>query len=85
MLTFPPCAALLCCSAGILAALKDKSSSSSSLKIEALTFLRSAMESNEPSLFQGVLPDLGKALFAAAQERYYKVRVMAFAFCATAR
>jgi hypothetical protein len=58
---------------GILAALKDKSSSSSSLKIEALTFLRSALESNDPALFQGVLPDLGKAIFAAAQERYYKV------------
>lgn len=36
---------------GILLACKDKSASSSSVKIEALTFLRSALEANPPAVF----------------------------------
>jgi hypothetical protein len=37
---------------GILLACKDKSASSSSVKIEALTFLRSALEANPPDVFR---------------------------------
>jgi hypothetical protein len=59
--------------AGILLACKDKSPSSSSLKIEALTFLRAAMESNAPAVFQPHVAQLSSGVFAAVGERYYKV------------
>lgn len=38
--------------AGILLACKDKSASSSSVKIEALTFMRAALEANPPAVFK---------------------------------
>jgi hypothetical protein len=60
-------------SSGILLACKDKSASSSSLKIEALTFLRAAMESNTPAVFQPHVVQLSSGVFAAVGERYYKV------------
>jgi hypothetical protein len=60
--------------AGILLACKDKSASSSSLKIEALTFLRAAMESNAPAVFQPHVAQLSSGVFAAVGERYYKVQ-----------
>lgn len=61
------------CAAGILLACKDKSASSSSLKIEALTFLRAAMESNSPEVFQPHVVQLSSGVFSAVGERYYKV------------
>jgi hypothetical protein len=61
------------CAAGILLACKDKSASSSSLKIEALTFLRAATESNAPAVFQPHVAQLSSGVFAAVGERYYKV------------
>lgn len=60
--------------AGILLACKDKSASSSSLKIEALTFLRAAMESNASAVFQPHVAQLSSGVFTAVGERYYKVR-----------
>lgn len=58
---------------GILLACKDKSASSSSLKIEALTFLRAAMENSSPAVFQPHVQQLSQGVFTAASERYYKV------------
>eukprot|EP00879_Flechtneria_rotunda_P007662 GHRR01008035.1.p1 GENE.GHRR01008035.1~~GHRR01008035.1.p1 ORF type:complete len:648 (+),score=253.35 GHRR01008035.1:1250-3193(+) len=66
---------------GILLACKDKSASSSSLKIEALTFLRSAMESNSPAVFQLHVQQLSTGVFAAVGERYYKVAAEALRVC----
>jgi hypothetical protein len=62
-------------SAGILLACKDKSASSSSLKIEALNFVRAALESNNPAVFQPHVKELSTGVFAAVGERYYKVRL----------
>lgn len=58
---------------GIQAALTDKSQNSSNLKIPALTFLRTALESTDPSVWQQHLPALSSAVFATVGERYYKV------------
>lgn len=58
---------------GIQAALTDKSQNSSNLKIPALTFLRTALESTDPSVWQKHLPVLSPAVFATVGERYYKV------------
>uniref|UniRef100_A0A383VAE3 TATA-binding protein interacting (TIP20) domain-containing protein n=1 Tax=Tetradesmus obliquus TaxID=3088 RepID=A0A383VAE3_TETOB len=66
---------------GILLACKDKSASSSSLKIEALTFLRAAMESNAPPVFQQHVAQLSSGVFAAVGERYYKVAAEALRVC----
>ena len=57
----------------MLRALQDKSQNSSNLKMPALTFLRSALESTEPSVWQQHLPALSPAVFATIGERYYKV------------
>ena len=54
-------------------ALQDKSQNSSALKIPALTFLRTALESTDPSVWQKHLPVLAPAVFATVGERYYKV------------
>lgn len=43
---------------GILLACKDKSASSSSLKIEALSFLRAGLEANPPSVFKAHVQQL---------------------------
>jgi hypothetical protein len=43
---------------GILLACKDKSASSSSLKIEALSFLRAGLEANPPSVFKAHVQEL---------------------------
>lgn len=53
--------------------LQDKSQNSSNLKIPALTFLRTALESTDPSIWQKHLPVLSPAVFATVGERYYKV------------
>jgi len=53
--------------------LQDKSQNSSNLKIPALTFLRTALESTDPSVWQKHLPVLSPAVFATVGERYYKV------------
>lgn len=52
---------------------QDKSQNSSNLKIPALTFLRAALESTDPSVWQKHLPVLSPAVFATVGERYYKV------------
>lgn len=52
---------------------QDKSQNSSNLKIPALTFLRTALESTSPSMWQQHLPVLAPAVFATVGERYYKV------------
>ena len=54
-------------------ALQDKSQNSSALKIPALTFLRTALESTDPSVWQKHLQVLAPAVFATVGERYYKV------------
>lgn len=56
-----------------MTALQDKSQNSSNLKIPALTFLRTALESTKPSMWQQHLPVLAPAVFATVGERYYKV------------
>ena len=62
------------------ACMQDKSSSSSSLKTQALLFLRSAMAASDaPAAFQPSLPQLLPPVLAAAGERYYKVRCWASA------
>ncbi|KAF6251732.1 armadillo-type protein [Scenedesmus sp. NREL 46B-D3] len=66
---------------GILLACKDKSASSSSLKIEALTFLRAAMESNASAVFQPHVAQLSSGVFTAVGERYYKVAAEALRVC----
>eukprot|EP00878_Enallax_costatus_P002222 GHUV01002394.1.p1 GENE.GHUV01002394.1~~GHUV01002394.1.p1 ORF type:complete len:958 (+),score=265.35 GHUV01002394.1:286-3159(+) len=66
---------------GILLACKDKSASSSSLKIEALTFLRVALENNSPTVFQPHVQQLSQGVFTAAGERYYKVAAEALRVC----
>ncbi len=53
--------------------LQDKSQNSSNLKIPALTFLRTALESTDPSVWQKHLVVLSPAVFATVGERYYKV------------
>lgn len=52
---------------------QDKSQNSSNLKIPALTFLRTALESTSPGVWQQHLPLLAPAVFATVGERYYKV------------
>lgn len=65
----------LCCShvTGILAACNDKSGGSSNLKIEALGFLTTALDANDPSVFQPYVAPLSSGVFNAVNERYYKV------------
>ena len=52
---------------------QDKSSSSSTLKTQALLFLRSAMASSDAAAFQPSLSLLLPPVLAAVAERYYKV------------
>ncbi len=66
---------LPCFPAGILLACNDKGSVASSLKIEALLFMRLAMEKNEPEVWQPHLQALMPGVLVAAAERYYKVRL----------
>ena len=56
-----------------MAVVQDKSQNSSNLKIPALTFLRTALESTSPGVWQQHLPMLAPAVFATVGERYYKV------------
>lgn len=62
---------------GLACKLQDKSQSSSSLKIPALTFLRTALESTDASIWQSDLPSLSQAIFATVGERYFKVTAQA--------
>ncbi|KAG1681345.1 hypothetical protein FOA52_007393 [Chlamydomonas sp. UWO 241] len=66
---------------GLLAALTDKSSGNSSLKIEALSFLQLLLSSSPPVVFQQHLPGLAPVVFANAHERYYKVAAEALRVC----
>lgn len=66
---------------GILSACKDKSASSSSVKIEALSFLRAALEVNSPAVFKPHVEKLSTGVFAAAAERYYKVAAEGLRVC----
>jgi len=61
--------------------LQDKSQNSSNLKIPALTFLRTALESTDPSIWQKHLPVLSPAVFATVGERYYKVTAPGLHLC----
>ncbi|CAN6475376.1 unnamed protein product [Victoria cruziana] len=57
---------------GIEKALNEKSSTSN-LKIEALTFTRLVMASHSPSVFHPHIKSLSGPVLAAVSERYYKV------------
>lgn len=48
-------------------ACKDKSASSSSVKIEALTFLRSALEANPPAVFAPHVEQLSTGVWGAEE------------------
>lgn len=65
---------------GILAALNDKSTNSS-LKIEALVFLRLAIASTPPAVFQPSIKQLTAGVFVCVNERYYKVTSEALRVC----
>jgi hypothetical protein len=53
--------------------LQDKSSAGSTLKIEALLFLKLVVAANEPAVSVPHVASLSPAVLAAAAERYYKV------------
>ncbi|KAF3773876.1 Cullin-associated NEDD8-dissociated protein 1 [Nymphaea thermarum] len=65
---------------GIEKALNDKSSTSN-LKIEALTFTRLVMSSHSPSVFHPHINSLSSPVLAAVSERYYKVTAEALRVC----
>lgn len=68
-----PCACLSPCPPhthpGILLACKDKSASSSSLKIEALSFLRAGLEANPPRVFKAHVQQLSTGVLTQAVGR----------------
>lgn len=66
--------------AGIEKALNDKSSTSN-LKIEALTFTRLVLVSHSPSVFHPHIQDLLSPILSAVGERYYKVSAEAIRVC----
>ena len=61
--------------------MQDKSAVNSSLKIQALLFLRSAMARSSPEPWQPYLSQLSSALFKAVGERYYKIAAEALRAC----
>ncbi|OVA11021.1 TATA-binding protein interacting (TIP20) [Macleaya cordata] len=65
---------------GIEKALNDKSSTSN-LKIEALTFTRLVMSSHSPSVFHPYIKVLSAPVLSAVGERYYKVTAEALRVC----
>ncbi len=66
---------------GIQAALQDKSSSASQLKLTALEFLSAALEASDPVVFEGHAESLAPPVFEAVGERYYKVSAEALRVC----
>ncbi|MEW5303601.1 MAG: hypothetical protein WDW36_006278 [Sanguina aurantia] len=68
---------------GILASLNDKSSSgsSSTLKIEALCFLKLTLATSDTAVYEPHLAVLCSPIFAAVGERYYKVAAEALRVC----
>lgn len=65
---------------GIEKALNDKSSTSN-LKIEALTFTRLVLASHSPSVFHPHIKALSSPILSAVGERYYKVSAEALRVC----
>jgi cullin-associated NEDD8-dissociated protein 1 len=65
---------------GIEKALNDKSSTSN-LKIEALTFTRLVLASHSPPVFHPYIKDLLSPVLSAVGERYYKVTAEALRVC----
>ncbi|KAJ7967930.1 cullin-associated NEDD8-dissociated protein 1 [Quillaja saponaria] len=65
---------------GIEKALSDKSSTSN-LKIEALTFTRLVLASHSPSVFHPYIKALSSPVLSAVGERYYKVTAEALRVC----
>ncbi|KAJ7946519.1 cullin-associated NEDD8-dissociated protein 1 [Quillaja saponaria] len=65
---------------GIEKALSDKSSTSN-LKIEALTFTRLVLDSHSPSVFHPYIKALSSPILSAVGERYYKVTAEALRVC----
>jgi hypothetical protein len=60
----------VCACSGILLACKDKSASSSSVKIEALTFLRAALEANPAAVFTPHVAQLSTGTACRAHHAY---------------
>ncbi|KAH9750330.1 Cullin-associated NEDD8-dissociated protein 1 [Citrus sinensis] len=65
---------------GIEKSLNDKSSTSN-LKIEALTFTRLVLSSHSPPVFHPYIKALSSPVLAAVGERYYKVTAEALRVC----
>ncbi|KAJ6928194.1 cullin-associated NEDD8-dissociated protein 1 [Populus alba x Populus x berolinensis] len=65
---------------GIEKALNDKSSTSN-LKIEALTFTRLVLASHSPPVFHPYIKALSSPVLSAVGERYYKVTAEALRVC----
>ncbi|XP_054801363.1 cullin-associated NEDD8-dissociated protein 1 [Prosopis cineraria] len=65
---------------GIEKALNDKSSTSN-LKIEALTFTRLVLSSHAPAVFHPYIKALSAPVLSAVGERYYKVTAEALRVC----
>ncbi|KAL2339325.1 hypothetical protein Fmac_013771 [Flemingia macrophylla] len=65
---------------GIEKALNDKSSTSN-LKIEALTFTRLVLSSHSPDVFHPYIKALSAPVLSAVGERYYKVTAEALRVC----
>ncbi|KAL9325468.1 hypothetical protein ACSQ67_006113 [Phaseolus vulgaris] len=65
---------------GIEKALNDKSSTSN-LKIEALTFTRLVLSSHSPEVFHPYIKALSAPVLSAVGERYYKVTAEALRVC----
>ncbi|KAG0496791.1 hypothetical protein HPP92_001482 [Vanilla planifolia] len=65
---------------GIEKALNDKSSTSN-LKIEALTFTRLILASHSPTVFHPYIKALSNPILSAVGERYYKVTAEALRVC----
>ena len=64
-------------------ATQDSSSSASNLKMQALLFLHTALDTAEAVAFQPSLPALAPPVLVAAGERYYKVGCYAHRQAAT--
>eukprot|EP01027_Heterolobosea_sp_BB2_P027092 GEZU01042303.1.p1 GENE.GEZU01042303.1~~GEZU01042303.1.p1 ORF type:complete len:1246 (-),score=572.27 GEZU01042303.1:103-3840(-) len=66
---------------GIAAALADNKSTNSTLKIEALTFLRLFLASHPPEAFKNHVAQLSKAVYNAVNDKYYKIVAEALRVC----
>ncbi|EIE20950.1 TIP120-domain-containing protein [Coccomyxa subellipsoidea C-169] len=66
---------------GLTAALNDRSSNSSQLRIQALQFLSVALEKSDPGVWQPHVPALSKPILTAVAERYSKVSAEGLRVC----